>query len=807
LQFDYIWSASELDTAYIQDNGIDLDFDISKGQIFVNLLDKWNLVDLLYANARSGWSSNKLITGETKVQINIPQLSEIDLPQFRDNLIKLQLDVQNWIYDQIDLTNIEINSPLYNSILSYMETAETIQLRLMLVSGPLAGMALFLVYFSLALVEQRKIKLVQVMKIRGTSEDQLRIMFYGEILVSSIIAVVIGMLLSIPWAKLSLRTSDYFEFNASEIPLSIPAVWYWRLPLIGLILALDLHIYSITSLSKLRIDADQDRKVDAREPIWSKIYLDLIIFILSTLFWLVMHFYSFENEDEFSNLLDLGGVVALVAFFVSAPLIASRYFADIVGKISDILWKFRGGFLALSTRNMRNNRVIASRLAALLLMGMILSLISINISSSYIENEMEKASYELGADIYIDGIEIDKVDLLYNISGIENYTSFGRLDTYGYDRGHFQSLSILGINATTFSKAAFWRSNYAHQPLQNITSNIGLIVDQGLTERTNIFIANTSKAFFCNRTLAEIDFDLAQNVTYGLDTDCRKDVREITRDFKTNMSIIMHSPVLNILNLDIGDQLITPLSTHQGGPAKFNIENEFDYFPNFVRKLPRANQVTLSQFEGLQIVIDIRVLMGLGVFANTVYSTGAYVKLKEKANATQVINDIRTIFVNDTHVSVEDIWSNQDEIFDSDEARVYAFAFQGMIIITLIVSLIAIGYYSFITIAERKNEIGIYRAMGMVRRQIFFLMLTEVLTITISALISGLALGIFLSYNIFLLLIGQNLRMTVPPFRMIIKWNVIGIFSGVLLIISILSAILPALIISSKKTGSILRTD
>ncbi|MHA2030159.1 MAG: FtsX-like permease family protein, partial [Candidatus Kariarchaeaceae archaeon] len=313
LQFDYIWSASELDTAYIQDNGIDLDFDISKGQIFVNLLDKWNLVDLLYANARSGWSSNKLITGETKVQINIPQLSEIDLPQFRDNLIKLQLDVQNWIYDQIDLANIEINSPLYNSILSYMETAETIQLRLMLVSGPLAGMALFLVYFSLALVEQRKIKLVQVMKIRGTSEDQLRIMFYGEILVSSIIAVVIGMLLSIPWAKLSLRTSDYFEFNASEIPLSIPAVWYWRLPLIGLILALDLHIYSITSLSKLRIDADQDRKVDAREPIWSKIYLDLIIFILSTLFWLVMHFYSFENEDEFSNLLDLGGVVALVA--------------------------------------------------------------------------------------------------------------------------------------------------------------------------------------------------------------------------------------------------------------------------------------------------------------------------------------------------------------------------------------------------------------------------------------------------------------------------------------------------------------
>jgi len=348
-----------------------------------------------------------------------------------------------------------------------------------MISLPLIGVSLFLVYFSLTLVQKRKEKIIAIMKIRGSSKEQLRLMQFAEVMVAGTVAAFAGMIASIPWALLTFRVSDFFEFQADPINLVIPTSWYWRLPQIAIILTIDLNISSLLALSDTRIDEGEDTE-ESKPPIWQRLYLDLVLFTISVGVLVFVRVFPISDQILFTFLLFGVAPWALMIILITSPLVVARYFSTVISFISDFLWKVQGGMLALATRNMRKNRFSSSRLTALLMLGMMLSFVSIIIPTSLVEYQIENTNYSVGADIYISNLDINNQTLLdlAEVEGIQSRTEIARAgvnlysdNNLGY-RGDISQYEFMGINTTTFAKNAYWRDSYAEKDLGEIVSKI-----------------------------------------------------------------------------------------------------------------------------------------------------------------------------------------------------------------------------------------------------------------------------------------------------------------------------------------------
>ena len=133
-----------------------------------------------------------------------------------------------------------------------------------------------------------------------------------------------------------------------------------------------------------------------------------------------------------------------------------------------------------------------------------------------------------------------------------------------------------------------------------------------------------------------------------------------------------------------------------------------------------------------------------------------------------------------------------------------------MTIITVIASIIAVSYFSFISLSERKREIGVFRALGMIRNQIFVLLVAEGIVILSMGIFVGGIAGYAIVYIFFQFLIelfGQGGSDGVPPLRIITPWGIVAIFTLLMFVLTLVAAAAPAQYTAKQQTGSILRAE
>ncbi|MFW9994688.1 MAG: FtsX-like permease family protein, partial [Candidatus Odinarchaeota archaeon] len=488
----YIWKISNLDMNFYQRTTqlwetYDLRYAeiIEKPSILLKDGEEWELLNLVEQQLPMGARGSSLVPvgdndGEngdynkiiTLIQIELPFLVDVSLLQLQADLNQLKNIVESWANSKSGLVSYEIDveSPFRESIQGYINFLGAFNIVLFFVAGILACVALFLLYYSLTLVEQRKSRLIAIMKNRGSSNNQIQTMLFAEAFTSAVIAISVGMILSIPWTSLTLQTSGILEFNAVRIPLSIPQSWYWRIPLIGMILSLDLNLASILSLSKTTIEEGGEAE-EKKPPFWQKSYLDVILVSVSIIFWLVIRYIPIRSESMYGLLVEGFSPIMLIILIIGAPLIFARYFSAVISKIADFLWKFQGGIIALATKNMRKNKFSNARLASLLMIGIMLSFLSVITPATIELWGNENAYYDLGSDIYVQGLDSSNVTEWnkLNMPGVEGYTEIGKLTLVG---GPFEQYSFLGIDPQNFDKVAFWKNDYDEKPLSSITSKI-----------------------------------------------------------------------------------------------------------------------------------------------------------------------------------------------------------------------------------------------------------------------------------------------------------------------------------------------
>ncbi|MDH5646328.1 MAG: ABC transporter permease, partial [Candidatus Heimdallarchaeota archaeon] len=537
----------------------------------------------------------------------------------------------------------------------------------------------------------------------------------------------------------SLKLSNYSQLNNSSTELIIPGYWYWKLPIITLILSLDMNFYSINSLIKIHIDEGEIVE-ERRPPFWQRYYLDLIFFFLGTGFWVFIHLYEFEIPYMKELLMIALGVPLLVVFIFFTPLVISRYFGDVIGLISEKLWLVYAGFISLAMRNMKKNKYSSSLLASLLILGLMLSFTSMIIPETFNGNNLENIQYDLGADIYISGLDSSNSELWdkIKVDGVESYSQIHKISIQFDDK----KFIILGVDPSTFADAAFWKASYAKNSLSEILASINEV-----------------------------------------------------------SSVAIQSDILEIEGYEIGEQM----SLNGSLPSLVDISNEFKYFPNLVNHLPVNNFESILERYLLTNLPTSHALFEYFSSIST-HTVGVYAKLSNNANSTKVVASLRAEFSDYSHISITSVDEKLENSVSNLITEVLLNAVQGLLIITIIISFLAMSYYSYITLSERRKEIGVYRAVGMVQKQVFYMFILEGMVMLFVSFIFGSLIGIFISFN-FLSIFVINNTGSVPPFSIVFPWKDVFIYSSVLILISIFSAGVPAYKISNKQTGSILRAE
>jgi ABC-type lipoprotein release transport system permease subunit len=692
------------------------------------------------------------VSAISSVYVELPEITSSNIDTLISKLSRLENDARDFssTFERSNNLWIWTYSPLYHSLENYMFEVAGFNTIILLVTGPLIALALFLVYFSLTLVEQRKQRVIAILKVRGSSKDQLHTMMLSEALIAALIAVIVGMILSIPWTLLSLRASGILQFNNPAIPINIPANWFWRLPLIGIVFSLNLNISSISSLSSTTIDEGEVTE-EKKTPFWQRMYLDLILVSISVIFWISIQFIPGDLVFLKSILVIAIGPFTMIIFLIGIPLVTARYFSSIIGKISDILWKNFSGMVALATRNMRKNKFSASRLVSFLLLGMMLSYVSVIIPTTFIDWNAEDTAYSMGSEIYISGLDSSNATQLgfLDIPEIDAYSEIVKISFQSGSYDRIGSYNILGIDPTTFEDAAFWRDNYDDKSLSAI--------------------------------LDKID---------------------------NNSSIGMQTQTMIAMGVEIDDYV----SIEVFGSEKkfeFNITTNYEFFPNLVRSLPYMEDnggYFANRYYGL-ITLDMAKSMSNHTPG---YKIGTYVNVKDSANATALAISLRESFSSNSDIEVRSVDEYTGHLMEDPIVILLLSSLQGMTIITVIASIMAVSYFSFISLSERKREIGVFRALGMVRKQIFILLVAEGIVILSMGIFVGGIAGYAIVYIFFQFLselFGQGGNNGVPPLRIITPWAIVGIFTLIMFVLTLAAAAAPAQYTAKQQTGSILRAE
>ncbi len=94
--------------------------------------------------------------------------------------------------------------------------------------------------------------------------------------------------------------------------------------------------------------------------------------------------------------------------------------------------------------------------------------------------------------------------------------------------------------------------------------------------------------------------------------------------------------------------------------------------------------------------------------------------------------------------------SIKDELEDfQSQARSFLYIFQGFMGLGLIVGLAAIGVIAFRAVVERRQQIGVLRAIGFQSRAVSLSFLIETAFIVLLGCLSGTILGLLLARNLF----------------------------------------------------------
>jgi putative ABC transport system permease protein len=132
----------------------------------------------------------------------------------------------------------------------------------------------------------------------------------------------------------------------------------------------------------------------------------------------------------------------------------------------------------------------------------------------------------------------------------------------------------------------------------------------------------------------------------------------------------------------------------------------------------------------------------------------------------------------------------QDVLLDANGPRVFiSRVLVGLVGLTLLVGMAALAVSGSRAVVERRQQIGMLRALGFRRRHVQLIFLLEALLIGLMGTALGLGLGLILCRNVFAVDFFSQFQ---SGLVLVVPWRTLALICGAAVLASLVAAVLPA---------------
>lgn len=619
---------------------------------------------------------------------------------------------------------------------------------LTLLSLPIIIATLFVINYSFGLIYKSIIRHIGIYKTRGATSW----MIFSFQLIDNLLIIGFSTILAlgtgIPFVLLSLRTDFLLSFNYSApayLVLNFESV-VSLLVISGIILTIIVNSLRIKKFSQVII-VETEQPIDKMEPIWKKHYFDVVLFSFGITMYLLVYFLiknpTIKNAlGPVINLLVILAIPAPFALVIGLILLANRIIPFILNKIGSFLWTKTGDLIAFSFKNVIRHQQASTRAVMLIAILLTFTVFFYSLPYSDVLNHEKTLYFQNGADVL---------------------ASFNN----GYNE---TTLQIIEANFSQYLEA--------FSPYVILTSG-------------NTYVSSSSSAFFLINTStyvksAYLHFDL------GLKKSIKDDMLKLqpnnASDY-TNMKAIVDSSSLANRKAHIGDN-ISILGVDQN--LKVQVIDSFLHWPLFNYEYPSFRSITLGIGDISYYLNAMNKSLVNSPF-DSVADSGILFNFKDSVNQTLIANWIE----GNTSITITSLTAQmQKQYYSNAEYRLQLGQVNNDVLMIILISIIVLIMFGYLQLSERRKEIFTERALGMKLYQIALLFFIETIILSITSIVLGLSVGVFLM-ELLAFLVFDTIQYY-PPYEIVYPINLILITTGLLLISAILISIIPAYFVTKQ---------
>lgn len=670
--------------------------------------------DLYWVHTPDAYSQNCMISpmllnsqflydGADKYNIDEQWFVLFDYEKVLPKNVNALLNITNQTVEKNNSFYLEINTPNYIDLLNnYLTYEKKIRITLSILEVPVIVLLyafLFMISRQLLTMEESEIA---VLKSRGGSKKQIFFIYLMQSVLISLVSFVIGLPLGGFICRALGASSAFLEFN-NRRSLTItytPEVFLYGLS--AILLSITVTVIPVLRQDKKSIVTVKQKRSRHKKPLWQKAFVDIILLFIS-----LYGLYTFHQRETelFKNVISGKAMDPLLFLCSSLFILGAGFFSlRVQSLIVKALYRLRKdrwkpasytSFLQLiRTRNSQSFIIV------FLVLTVALGVFYTTVARTNLANAQKNKEYTIGADVILKESWQDNTKYVEFVPGLPI--------TY-WEPDYEKFAQINGVRAT----AKVYRNDIAATRI----------------DQQDIPV-----------TLLGID-----TKTFGETTDLKDGLLKYPYYTYLNVlsknedAVLVSSNFRDQLGLKIGDAITyNTQATAAIGNITGTIYGFFDYWPSYspkgIRQLPDGSVEELNNFMIVGHLSRIQSVWGTLPYEIWIDmnrdTEGVYNFIKDRNLVLMKFID-RSVMVED--ISLEPIFQGTNGILT-----------MSFIIILLICS---VGYLIYWTLSIRSRELqfGIFRAMGVTRKEILHMLVNEQLMTGLFAIIFGVGTGFLAS--------------------------------------------------------------
>ena len=603
----------------------------------------------------------------------------------------------------------------------------TARIPVALFTGLILALLLFFISVMILLLLDRQAEAIVVLRSRGASNIQLFLSLLAQCASLSIVALIVGLLLTpvalLLIARLMLSAADQ---SALDVVTNALALSLWSVRYYALITALaSVVVMSLALLGISRLSLQTSGKSTARYPLWRRLNLDLFAILLALVgYGSSLYFTSIQQQLDVQTQLLVAGPVAFIGPFfllIAAILVALRIFPWLLRLGATLAGRGHGAIPLLALAQISRAPRKSLRMILLLALTIAFAFFSLVFAASEGQRANEIASYEVGAD-FSGAIPIDsyayapqaEAALYRRIPGVTSASAGFEEEGSLTPVPPFLPLLLRAVDPGTYATTASWTSQNSKQSLSSLMAQL----------------------------LAQRDAAIAHDY----------------------VPAIIDTALSNELPLHVGSTFtVLPDVTHQFnsqvGRVHYIVIAKVDHISGVNESIEGGILVDYQTFA--TVLVKDAGTNGIGITSNHVWlrTTGA---AASAVHATLTSSHMRLAFLSDRYALVNALL---DDPTYKNLISILAFGVSAALLLALFANLLA----SWISARSRLTSFVVLRALGASTRGIAGVFLWEQGIVYAAALLLGILFGVLLVFT----LVPALLFTGIPPGADVVNGNII----------------------------------